>query len=126
MDCSEKNNRIGKKIKTRYKIIIIGIVLASIVFGTHQYLMYQCGTLPVFMETPRSPNLWNCLEILENQSDNSDTGNQFAPSIDEPIIYSFEECIAAGNFVMESYPRQCYTQDGNYFFERMRIEKSRL
>ena len=39
------------------------------VFGAHQYLMYQCGMLPVFMETPRNPNLWNCLEIWENQSE---------------------------------------------------------
>jgi len=59
-------------MKTRYKIIIVGIVLATIVFGTHTYLMAQCETLPVFMETPRMPNLWNCLEIWENQSDYSD------------------------------------------------------
>jgi len=50
-------------MKTRIKIIIVGIVLTTIVFGTHQSLMYQCGTLPIFMQTPRSPNLWNCLEI---------------------------------------------------------------
>lgn len=56
-------------MKTKLKFIIIGIVLTSIVFGTYQSLMYQCGTLPVFMETPRNPNLWNCLEIWENQSE---------------------------------------------------------
>jgi len=222
------------KMKTRYKIIIVGIVLPTIVFGTHTSLMAQCGTLPVFMETPRMPNLWSCLEIWENQSDNSDAqetvshvgevvdyvslidnlrandttvnpegeieqpffsvtgfsiqvngssvqvfeynsakdaeadaslvssdassigtsmpfwiddphfyykekiivlyvgddpdieellesalGNQFAPSIDEPIINSFEECIAAGNPAMESYPRQCITKDKKHFVEEL-------
>jgi hypothetical protein len=32
-------------------------------------------------------------------------------------IVSFEECAAAGNAVMESYPRQCNTQDGKHFVE---------
>lgn len=32
-------------------------------------------------------------------------------------ITSFEECAAAGNPVAESYPRQCWTQDGKYFVE---------
>jgi len=56
-------------MKSRLLIIFVGIVLTSIIFGTHQYLMYQCGTLPTFAETPRSPNLWNCLQIWENQSE---------------------------------------------------------
>ncbi len=32
-------------------------------------------------------------------------------------IDSFEECAAAGNPVMESYPRQCRTADGKHFVE---------
>jgi len=32
-------------------------------------------------------------------------------------IHSFEECEAAGNLVMESYPRQCRTADGKHFVE---------
>ncbi len=32
-------------------------------------------------------------------------------------ITSFEDCIAAGNPVMESYPRQCRTPDGKNFVE---------
>ena len=32
-------------------------------------------------------------------------------------IDSFEECVAAGNLVMESYPRQCRTSDGKHFVE---------
>lgn len=34
-------------------------------------------------------------------------------------ITSFEECAAAGNAVMESYPRQCRTKDGRLFVEEI-------
>ena len=37
----------------------------------------------------------------------------------ESIVESFEECIAAGNPVMESYPRQCRTDDGKNFVEKI-------
>jgi hypothetical protein len=30
-------------------------------------------------------------------------------------ITSFEECVAAGNPIMESYPEQCRTKDGKHF-----------
>lgn len=33
------------------------------------------------------------------------------------VITNFEECAAAGNPVMESYPRQCRAQDGTTFTE---------
>ena len=33
------------------------------------------------------------------------------------LIDSFEDCVAAGNPVMESYPRQCRTSDGRNFVE---------
>lgn len=39
------------------------------------------------------------------------------PVAPEQKITSFEECVAAGNPVMESYPRQCSTQDGKHFVE---------
>ncbi len=35
----------------------------------------------------------------------------------EASIDSFEDCAAAGNPVMESYPRQCRTPDGQHFTE---------
>lgn len=35
-------------------------------------------------------------------------------------ISSFEECVDAGNPVMESYPRQCRTQDGRLFVEEIK------
>ena len=34
-------------------------------------------------------------------------------------IKSFEDCVDAGNPVMESYPRQCRTQDGKHFVEEI-------
>ncbi|RDJ31606.1 MAG: hypothetical protein DWQ18_06045 [Crenarchaeota archaeon] len=37
----------------------------------------------------------------------------------ESAIDSFEECTAAGNPVMESYPRQCRTDDGQTFVEEI-------
>lgn len=34
-------------------------------------------------------------------------------------ITNFEECISAGNPIMESYPRQCKTNDGKHFVEEI-------
>lgn len=36
--------------------------------------------------------------------------------LDEEIT-SFEECVAAGNTILESYPRECRTPDGETFIE---------
>ena len=36
-------------------------------------------------------------------------------------INSFEECVTAGNLVMESYPRQCQTADGTRFVEDVEV-----
>lgn len=36
-------------------------------------------------------------------------------SIPQPIITNFDECAAAGNPVMESFPEQCRTADGRLF-----------
>jgi glucose/arabinose dehydrogenase len=35
------------------------------------------------------------------------------------LINSFEDCVADGNPVMESYPRQCRTEDGKHFVEEI-------
>lgn len=40
-------------------------------------------------------------------------------TIPSPIIATFEDCVAAGNPVMESYPRQCKTADSRHFVEGM-------
>ena len=50
-----------------------------------------------------------------------------APSEEEPTeeteITNFEECVAAGNPVMESYPRQC-TADGQTFVEEIKTTET--
>lgn len=38
---------------------------------------------------------------------------------DRQVITSFEECAAAGFAIMESYPRQCRTDDGELFVEEI-------
>jgi hypothetical protein len=45
-----------------------------------------------------------------------------APRVETPftaVITNFDECVAAGNPVMESYPRQCRTTDGRLFVEEI-------
>jgi len=41
-------------------------------------------------------------------------------------INSFKDCISAGNPVMESYPRQCRTVDGQTFIEEIQILKQKI
>ena|SRR3989344_2512281 len=41
----------------------------------------------------------------------------------QAVITNFEECAAAGNPVMESYPRQCNTPDGGHFVEVLPSER---
>jgi len=45
-----------------------------------------------------------------------------------PPSSSFEECVVAGNPIMESYPRQCTTKAGEHFTENIgnALEKSDL
>lgn len=38
-------------------------------------------------------------------------------------ITTFEECVAAGNPVMESYPPQCHTPDGKHFVQTVVPER---
>ena len=49
---------------------------------------------------------------------------------DEPVVEvsNFEECVAAGNAIMESWPRQCRTEDGQTFVEDIgnELEKTDL
>jgi len=41
-------------------------------------------------------------------------------------INSFEGCVTAGNPVMESYPRQCRTVDGQTFVEEIQISEQKI
>lgn len=40
---------------------------------------------------------------------------EFAPCPPASVISNFEECLAAGYSVMESYPERCMTEDGIVF-----------
>lgn len=44
--------------------------------------------------------------------------------IDPNAINSFAACVDAGNPVMESYPRQCTTQNGRTFTEPVKLNDS--
>jgi len=46
----------------------------------------------------------------------------------QKVATSFEECVAEGNPVMESYPRQCISKNGDHFTENVGnvVEKSDL
>lgn len=37
-------------------------------------------------------------------------------------ISNFDDCVTAGNPVMESYPRQCVTEDGLHFVEEIKSQ----
>jgi len=40
-----------------------------------------------------------------------------SPRADTAVITNFEDCVAAGYPILESYPRQCKTPDGKTFVE---------
>lgn len=42
------------------------------------------------------------------------------------IISSYDDCVAAGNPVMESYPAQCNTPDGKHFVQDIGNENEKL
>lgn len=44
----------------------------------------------------------------------------------EPEVTSFDDCVAAGNAVMESYPQQCRTSDGETFVEDIGNELEKI
>ena len=49
------------------------------------------------------------------------TQQQPAPTSIKSEVRSFEDCVAAGNPIMESYPRQCRTKDGRLYAEEIAV-----
>jgi len=47
---------------------------------------------------------------------------QLFPTRGQAAVATFDDCVAAGNPVAESYPRQCATIDGRVFIEETRLE----
>lgn len=54
------------------------------------------------------------LSMLVPEGEDNETNN-----ISNEEIRNFQECIEAGNPVMESYPRQCRSQEGQTFVEEL-------
>ncbi len=50
------------------------------------------------------------------------TRDQPAPTSINSEIRSFEDCVSAGNPIMESNPRQCRTDDGRTYAEEIALE----
>lgn len=63
-----------------------------------EFEIFNCITTPCIM-----PKI-TIFESLQNQNSQID---------------SFEQCLAAGNPIMESHPRQCRTMDGKHFVEQI-------
>lgn len=53
-----------------------------------------------------------------------DMAPRMTASVPSPVVSTFEDCVAAGNPVMESYPRQCMTQDGRHFVEDVQVSET--
>lgn len=53
---------------------------------------------------------------------------RYGRNYEKPLSYAknFEECVAEGNPVMESYPRQCKSKDGTLFVEELPDDASPL
>lgn len=54
------------------------------------------------------------------------TRDAVTPASIPATILSFEDCMNAGNPIMESYPRQCKTADGRTYAEEITIEPTYL
>jgi len=44
------------------------------------------------------------------------------PPIEKEVITSFEECVKAGYPILESYPEQCQTPDGQNFVHQIQVD----
>jgi len=69
---------------------------------------------------------WETLGIAEATEKIEETPVVEVPAVEEPVeitITNFDECVAAGNPVMESYPRQCKDSDGQTFVEEIMIHE---
>ena len=52
-------------------------------------------------------------------TDNNQTDDNNSPTTEQPLINNFSDCVAEGNPVMESYPRQCTSKAGVHFIEEI-------
>ena len=59
-------------------------------------------------------------------SDSDDNNTNTADQATEPTIGSYEECLAAGYPVMESFPEQCAVPGGETFTRQLTAEEQRI
>lgn len=82
-------------------IIFIGLlVLGSAIFLLSEY----------YLQKNKQASTDN--NIIQNEEPTVTT----TPDI---VINNFQDCVDAGNLILESYPRQCNTQDGQHFTEEV-------
>ena len=79
-------------------IILVSVFVIFFIPVVDEFETFNCITTPC--ESPK-------ITIFESFQ------NQYSE------INSFEECVSAGNPVMESYPQQCRTADGKHFVEKI-------
>ena len=93
------------------ELLFIGSQVYEPAEGWADYFIY---TLQITSDDAESSNSWtDTKEIPEAFVEII----QHIEGIQIDTITNFEECIAAGNPAMESYPRQCRTADGKHFVE---------
>src|SRR3989338_10902516 len=69
---------------------------------------------------------WETLGIAESTQVMEEAPVVETPVEEEPAeitITNFDECVLAGNPVMESYPRQCMDSDGQTFVEEIVMQE---
>lgn len=83
------------------KIILVIVILSLISFiGWESFLHYKYSTKITCTECGPGSDPWS--EVLHPE-----------------VITSFDTCLKANHPIMESYPRQCKTQDGRTFTEKI-------
>jgi hypothetical protein len=79
-------------------LISVFIIVIFFIPLIDEFETFNCITTPCII-----PKI-TIFESLQNQNSQID---------------SFEQCLAAGNPIMESHPRQCRTMDGKHFVEQI-------
>ena len=111
-----------------FLIILISIMIPPVFAPSHPEYV---GTEPPLKQIALgvSPEQVNCKEglvlIIKYNNSPACVKPETAIKLEErgwgamptSSIDSYEECVAAGNPIMESYPRQCRTEDGKHFVE---------
>ena len=67
-------------------------------------------------------NILLVIGVIFIMSCDTQVTNENNDKIGDKEITNFKECVNAGHPVMESYPRQCRTEDGKFFVEKLESE----